>query len=258
MSDATTTSDTSTSGTAAERTSAAGDKLWAALHARPGATAEELANDAGIGRSTAAKILSRWVDDATAVRTSGPTQGKRTGASRFAIATPDPAPASTTPADAPDSATGPHSGTDDGDDHVGNSAATANNGVADSDVALPPTGLAVDHNAPTDEAGKGDADVPSLAPVTDDHGESATSSSEPRSTARLAPGALHGMVEDYLRDHPDDEFGPTKIGHDLGRSSGAVSNALERLVASGYAVRSNDRPKRYRLAAASADPAPEG
>lgn len=71
---------------------------------------------------------------------------------------------------------------------------------------------------------------------------------------RLAPGALHGLVEDYLRDHPDGEFGPTKIGHELGRSTGAVGNALERLVTAGYAVRTNDRPKRYTLApAATAD-----
>jgi hypothetical protein len=53
------------------------------------------------------------------------------------------------------------------------------------------------------------------------------------------------MVQDFLTDHPGDH-GPTAIGRALGRSSGAVANALERLVTTGWAVRTNDRPRRYR------------
>jgi DNA-binding MarR family transcriptional regulator len=244
----TTTPETTADTTADRTTAAAGDKLWAALHARPDATAEELANHAGIGRSTAAKILSRWVDDGTVDRTPGAAQGKRSAASRFAIATPAPAPTAAAPADDPDVASGPHSGTDGVDNTIGDGAVT-------DDAALP----AGDHTAVADEAGAAacEAELTSQAPGVDG-GERATSSDATSSTFRLAPGALHGMVEDYLRDHPDDEFGPTKIGHDLGRSSGAVSNALERLVASGHAVRSNDRPKRYRLAPTAADATPEG
>jgi hypothetical protein len=52
------------------------------------------------------------------------------------------------------------------------------------------------------------------------------------------------MVQDYLTEHPGDH-GPTGIGRALGRSSGAVANALERLVTAGWAVRTNDRPRRY-------------
>jgi hypothetical protein len=37
----------------------------------------------------------------------------------------------------------------------------------------------------------------------------ATDSSGDEKAARLAPGALRGMVEDYLRDHPSEEFSPT-------------------------------------------------
>jgi predicted transcriptional regulator len=65
---------------------------------------------------------------------------------------------------------------------------------------------------------------------------------------RLAPGALEGQVEDYLRAHPDDEFGPAAIAKKLARSSGAVSNALDRLVAKGTAVQTKASPKRYALA----------
>lgn len=65
---------------------------------------------------------------------------------------------------------------------------------------------------------------------------------------RLAPGALEGKVEDFLRAHPDDEFGPAAIAKKLARSSGAVSNALDRLVAKGTAVQTKASPKRYALA----------
>ena len=43
------------------------------------------------------------------------------------------------------------------------------------------------------------------------------------------------MVEDYPRDNSG-EFSPNAIGKVLNRSSGAVHNALEKLVESGYAV----------------------
>jgi hypothetical protein len=76
-------------------------------------------------------------------------------------------------------------------------------------------------------------------------------------TPRLAAGALQGMVQDFLTEHPGDH-GPTAIGRALGRSSGAVANALERLVTAGWASRSNDRPRRYRNAEPTepADPSP--
>jgi hypothetical protein len=69
--------------------------------------------------------------------------------------------------------------------------------------------------------------------------------------ARLAPGSLRGMVEDHLRDHPGEEFGPTAIAKALGgKSSGAVSNALDKLVADGTAVRTKEAPRRFALASA--------
>lgn len=69
--------------------------------------------------------------------------------------------------------------------------------------------------------------------------------------ARLAPGALSGMVEDFLREHPGQEFGPVEIAKALGgKSSGAVSNALDKLVVNGTAVKTSDRPKRFALAPA--------
>ena len=54
------------------------------------------------------------------------------------------------------------------------------------------------------------------------------------------------MVEDFLAEHPGDH-GPVDIGHALRRSSGAIANALERLVDTGWAERTSEHPKRYRF-----------
>ena len=70
----------------------------------------------------------------------------------------------------------------------------------------------------------------------------------PSGSRRLPGGALRGMVEDHLRDHPEAAWGPVAIGKALRRSSGAVANALEALVTQNVAQRTSERPKRYRLA----------
>ena len=82
--------------------------------------------------------------------------------------------------------------------------------------------------------------------------EDATETASDRGKSdRLAPGGLRGMVEDWLRDHSGEQAGPTKIAKDLGgKSSGAVSNALDKLVEGGVAVKTQDKPKRFALAPA--------
>jgi DNA-binding MarR family transcriptional regulator len=270
---------------ATDRAATAADHLWAALHARPGGTAEELSADAGIGRSTATKILARWVAEGTAARV--PTAGKRS-ASRYVIPTPGDG-ALADPTDATASATVALHGaqqipsdttTTDTVETSGSPDTEAEPGLNGSQLDTTPgieldDGPAAETNPPdiasdavVEAAAPPDAvdsepvpattcepDVAADAPLdvtggTNDKsgGTEPTQAVATGRSARLAPGALHGMVEDYLREHPDEEHGPTKIGHDLGRSTGAVSNALERLVNSGYAVRTKDRPKRYSLA----------
>ena len=54
-------------------------------------------------------------------------------------------------------------------------------------------------------------------------------------------------MEQFLAEHPG-EHGPVEIGHVLRRSSGAIANALERLMETGWAKRTSERPKRYRYA----------
>jgi predicted transcriptional regulator len=153
------------------------DKLWQALRDNPGSPAAALSTAAGIGKSTAPKILTRWEKEGLVARTAGTADGGSRPADRWSITTDDQPTA-----------------------------------VAESDGG---------------------------------------SGQQQEKSERLAPGALRGMVEDYLRDNSG-EFSPNAIGKELNRSSGAVHNALEKLVTSGYAVRTSDKPKKYSLAAMAA------
>jgi len=69
---------------------------------------------------------------------------------------------------------------------------------------------------------------------------------------KLGKGGLESLVVGHLKAHPKAEVTPSELGNKLNRSSGAVGNALERLVKAGKAVRTSDRPRRYRHKAARA------
>jgi DNA-binding MarR family transcriptional regulator len=64
---------------------------------------------------------------------------------------------------------------------------------------------------------------------------------------RLGRGALGALVREYLAARPGEDLGPTQIGKALGRSQGAVSNALARLEAGGEARLVSASPRRYRI-----------
>lgn len=71
---------------------------------------------------------------------------------------------------------------------------------------------------------------------------------------RLASGGLAKLVADLLADNPFNEYTPTMLSHLLeDRSSGAITNALERQVKNGTAIRVSDKPRRYRHATAQPD-----
>ena len=76
-----------------------------------------------------------------------------------------------------------------------------------------------------------------------------------RATA-ARPGALRELVEAHLRNFPGTAFTPHQIGKVLTRSSGAVANALDRLVSLGTAQMVTDKPRSYQLAPAAPAPAP--
>jgi predicted transcriptional regulator len=208
------------------------DKLWAALHANPDSTASELSDTAAIGKSTAAKILARWAGEGNVRRTCGISEGGRRAADRWSITkTGDSAEVDVEVAPEPPPAS--------------ESADTAVPVTVDQSTdCAAGAGPAVDH-APADVT----------ADTVDEDGVSGGARAAGEKAPRLAPGGLRGLVEDFLRDHSSEEFSPSRIGKELDRSSGAVHNALEKLVATGYAVQTNAAPKRYALAPTQDAPA---
>ncbi|MBF6524080.1 AAA family ATPase, partial [Nocardia farcinica] len=66
---------------------------------------------------------------------------------------------------------------------------------------------------------------------------------------RLPNGELRRMVAAALAADPVREQSPREIATGLGRSSGAVGNALEALTAAGHAERTSAAPRRYRATA---------
>ena len=92
----------------------------------------------------------------------------------------------------------------------------------------------------------------SLPGAAGDPGPSAGDGGESKDTTptspRLGKGELTGMVAAFLRNNPG-EHSPSAVAKALdGHSVGAVGNALGRLVASGDATQTSDRPRRYRAA----------
>jgi hypothetical protein len=238
------------------------DKLWEALHANPNSTATDLSSVAKIGKSTAQKILVKWAGDGSVTRTAGIAEGGRRAADLWAITEIDAAPVDTAPV---------------GDaDETDTTQADPDSPVAtDTDDATPaedaPTEPAT--TEPTDDAAddaQGTADTDATDPRAEPVAEETETADDRKATdadtatdsggcdkARLASGALRGMVEDYLRDHPSEQFGPTAIANALGgKSSGAVSNALDKLVEDKTAVKTQDKPRRFALAPAEAAAVP--
>jgi predicted transcriptional regulator len=206
-------------------------RLWEALHANPNSTAAELSTDAGIGRSTAAKILARWANKGSVSRTPGITEGGRRAADLWSISDPE-APSVTAKA-----AETEHADTDE------------NATTAPSDIRT--------HITDTDETmadGDSPDEVTADAAVPTAEGKDTLEDGQQK-MRRLPSGGLRGLVEDWLRDHPGEEFSPNAIGKALGRSSGAVANALDKLVAAGYAAQTQDKPKRFTAVKTTPDPA---
>ncbi|MGW0252495.1 hypothetical protein ACWDYH_38310 [Nocardia goodfellowii] len=192
--------------------------LWTALGSRPGAATAALADAAGMSLSTARRALLGW-ETAGAVRSEiDPTSSRSakiwTATAPAVLESAAPEPATAEPA-AQESV--PY---ELADPVPADSAATSDDPAALEPVSPEP--------ADTDPAGDGAA--PELE--------------------RLPAGALRGQVEDYLRDHPNEEFSPHQIGKTLGRSSGAVHNALVALTKGGTARQTSEAPKRFTLASA--------
>ncbi|MBF6341804.1 hypothetical protein IU450_38885 [Nocardia abscessus] len=228
--------------------------LWAALRAHPDSTTAALADIAGIGLSTARRLLAQWETAGCAqshTNLESPRAAKTwtQGAGAPAAIEPDPAPAA--PADP-----GP------AEPAVPEPAATAPAEPATPEsIAVEPT--APEPATPTEQATPADPapvtapETAVAAPTGDDPATPAPVppaaddgvAAEPESTVeRLPAGALRGQVEDHLRENPGKEFTPHQIGKALARSSGAVHNALVTLTKHGTARQTSAAPKKFTLA----------
>ncbi|RPE38688.1 IclR-like helix-turn-helix domain-containing protein [Streptomyces sp. Ag109_O5-1] len=255
--------------------------IYAELVQRTGddeATAAELALAAGLGRSTTGKALVTLEEHGLAVRTPGGHDGRRRTPDRWRAArTPETsgeAPAHTEPAsslpetgitDAPDT----HSAEPDGDstDHEGAAVAQTTPDTLTSpddgnaDAAVPATEAPQDakhgntdngnEDGPDDRdnsEGSGDTNAPALPADTGRQTAPTEAIILHGEKKRLAPGGLRDMVIDHLQAHPGEAFTATKISRVIGKSSGAIANALVSLARQGIAEQVSERPRAYRLA----------
>ncbi|WP_216211120.1 hypothetical protein [Amycolatopsis aidingensis] len=227
------------------------DRVFAALRNNPGATTAAVAIAAGVGRSTAAKILARWDAEGTVTRTPGADHRSPdtwTVPSLDADCTDDdPATINVSEAAASPSV-GPETPHDAArTDTERDTGSTSSETLTESSAAQDqPDGVPGSTTYAAADTGADGPPTASSADVT-------PPATGPMAKERLAKGALRGMVEDYLAEHPDDSFGPTKIGKDLNKSGGAVNNALEKLVAEGYAIKTCEAPKRFQYKRQTAD-----
>jgi predicted transcriptional regulator len=250
-----------------------------------GATAAELALAAGLGRSTTGKALATLEEHGLATRTPGGHDGPRRTPDHWRAApTPEtsgdgpatPEPASSLPETGITHATDTHSPEPDDDSTDQESAAAAettpdtptspDDGTADAAAPATETPQDAEHSN-TDNGtgtgtgtedgphntdgsnGSGDANAPALHTDAAQQTAPAEAIILPGEKKRLAPGALRHMVVGHLQAHPREAFTATKISRVIEKSSGAIANALDKLVKQGVAEQVSDRPRTYRLAA---------
>jgi predicted transcriptional regulator len=247
-----------------------------ALTSDEGATAAELASAAGLGRSTTSKALVTLEEHGMAVRTPGGHDGPRRTPDHWR-ATPTP---ETTSSDDPrkpePTPSHPESAADnqepdishaDGGSTLADASALDSDETNTSDQASVSAASAADApqqdgKQPGEEAGnEADAhhDGGNDGPEPEDTHAPETSPEQPTTAPaeaaiqtgekkRLAPGALRQMVIGHLRVHPGEAFTATKISRVIEKSSGAIANALDKLVGQGIAEQVSERPRTYRMA----------
>ena len=223
-------------------------------------TVTELAEAAGLGKSTLGTHLPALEKDGKALRTPGGRDGRRR--------LPDLWQAEPNASVEQDTGSSAESSDQETDP-------TSEEGSGETDPARDP---APKVPAPPERSG-GKVSTPESAPRADSgaeattpahgqdtsHGQhtpappvptapSAADVAEPdlnpvSGSTRLAPGELKVMVMALLDADPAEEFTATALSHQLaGRSIGAIQNNLARLAKEGRAQQTCDKPRRYRSA----------
>jgi hypothetical protein len=75
--------------------------------------------------------------------------------------------------------------------------------------------------------------------------EGSAQSADQAAGPRRRPGELRALVHAYLAERPGQELTATKIGKELGRSAGAVGNALATMTDAGEVVQTSAKPRNY-------------
>ena len=168
------------------------------LRQHPDATAAEVAEHAGIGRSTATRTLANLETQGRVTRRRGKAEaGGRPAPDHWTLA-PD---TTTAPAETERQPAAEESAAEQTD-----VSAVASQDEDRAGQNAPPRGAAADTASAEAEAAATDA------------GESTSKDSGPR----LRPGELRALVHAFMAERPGQELTPTRIGKELGRSAGAV------------------------------------
>ena len=195
------------------------------LRQHPNATAAEVAEHAGIGRSTTTRTLANLETQGRVTRRRGKAEaGGRPAPDRWTLAPDTTAPAETERQPEAEEST---------DEQTDVSAVVSQ----DEDRAgqdAPASGGAADTASGEAEAATTDAAEPG---------------SKDSSSPRLRPGELRALVHAFMAERPGQELTPTKIGKELGRSAGAVGNALATMTDAGEVTQTSTKPRKYTLAA---------
>jgi DNA-binding IclR family transcriptional regulator len=175
------------------------EAILEALGQHPQATTTELAQAAGVGRSTAAKTLATLEGQGRVARRRGTPEGGKPTPDRWTLG---------------------------------------------ADPLAGRAGRAEPEPPPPEEASGGGPATASKTPAEADPDQP-----DGQATGgRLRAGALRSLVHDWLAERPDQEFTPTRIGKELGRSAGAVGNALATMTDQGDVAQTSHKPRRYAIA----------
>lgn len=188
------------------------------------ATARQIAQDSGLGRSTVTKALALLESAGLARREQANAHegGVRVADSWFAPS-PTGAEHEASPAPAPRSTATPGADASDAE-------------PADTVHEMPET-KSVGAMPETPDG----ADMPT-APLP-----SATAQAQ-AARVRLGKGELRAKIAAHLAAHPEASFTPSALAKVLGNSAGAILNALDTLAATGHAVQTSDKPRAFRHA----------
>jgi DNA-binding transcriptional MocR family regulator len=195
------------------------------------ATAAELAETAGIGRSTAGKTLASLEAQGRVARRRGTPESGKATPDRWTLVS-EPLPSATDRAEPEPQPAVAEVAVDEP------AATTETPAEASSGEAVPPVAGTPD----THEAEAAVATSQSVSDADQPAGEATGGG------PRLRPGALRALVHAWLAERPGQEFTPTRIGKELGRSAGAVGNALATMTDHGEVVQTSRKPRRYALA----------